>query len=145
MKASAAQSLLQSLSEALRAAAESPRLTRVIMVGHTDFDDLDDAEKSELFLWLFAWFRIVEQAHQHYKMGNIEEGTWRGQTAHLKSLLIAPAVARFWEARRFAFSEEFAVFVDSLDLDGPTPSVIDALRIFGGESGADRLPTSSSD
>ena len=111
VKASAAQSLLQSLSEALGAASGSPSLTRVIFVGLTDFEQLDGVEQSQLFLWVFAWFRIVEQAHQHYTMGNISEGAWRGQTAHLKSLLEAPAVTRFWGARRAAFSEDFQGFV----------------------------------
>ena len=86
VKASAAQSVLQSLSEALIASAESPRLTRVVSVGLTDFQQLDESEQAQLFVWLFAWFRIVEQAHQHYSMGNIEEDQWRSQITHLKTL-----------------------------------------------------------
>ena len=136
VKATAAQSVLQSLSEALRAAAESRVLTRVMMQGLTDFDKLDETDEWQFFLWLFAWFRLVEQAYQHYAMGNIEEGTWAGQVAHLKGNLANPAVARFWAVRRSAFSQEFQQFVDSLDLSGGTPGPGEALAVFRGESPA---------
>ena len=90
-------------------------------------------------MWIFGWFRIVEQAHQHYTMGNINESAWRGQTAHLKSLLEAPAVARFWIARRAVFSEDFQVFVDSLDSEGSALTLADARVVFRGESPAQRV------
>ena len=122
VKASAAQSVLQSLSEALIASAESPRLTRVVSVGLTDFEQLDESEQAQLFVWLFAWFRIVEQAHQHYSMGNIEEDQWRSQITHLKTMMAAPACSRFWKARRSVFSTGFQEFVDSLDSIGAAPS-----------------------
>ena len=134
VKASAAQSVLQSLSEALRAAAESPDLARVINQGLTEFDKLDEADNNRFFFWLFAWFRLVEQAHQHYAMGNIEEGTWAGQVAHLKASIASPAVVRFWTARRPAFSQEFQEFVDSLDLSGGAPAAHEAMAVFRGES-----------
>ena len=136
VKASAAQSVLQSLSEALRAAAESPGLTRVIKQGFTEFEKLDETEEWQFFLWLFAWFKLVEQTHQHYTVGNIEEGTWAGQVAHLKGNLATPAVARFWTARRSAFSQEFQELVDTLDLSDRMLAAGEALAIFRGESPA---------
>ncbi len=134
VKASAAQSVLQSLSEALSASAASPGLTRVVAVGLTDFEQLDESEQTQLFVWLFAWFRIIEQAHQHYTMGNIEEDQWRSQIAHLKTLMVAPACSRFWEVRRMVFSASFRSFVDSLDSEGAAPSTSDALATFRGDS-----------
>ena len=136
VKASAAQSVLQSLSEALRASAESPGLTRVVAVGLTDLKQLDESEQAQLFMWLFAWFRIIEQAHQHYTMGNIEEDQWASQITHLKTIMAAPACSRFWEARRSVFSTGFQEFVDSLDSAGAAPSTSDALATFRGDSSA---------
>ena len=134
LKASAAQSVLQSLSEALRAVAESPGLARVINQGLTEFDKLDETDQNQLFFWLFAWFRLVEQAYQHHAMGNIQEGTWAGQVAHLKGSLASPAVVRFWTARRSAFSQEFQEFVDSLDLSGGTLTANEAMAVFREEA-----------
>ena len=134
VKASAAQSVLQSLSEALRAVAESPGLARVINQGLTQFDKLDETDQNQFFFWLFAWFRLVEQAYQHHAMGNIQDGTWAGQVAHLKGSLANPAAARFWTARRSAFSKEFQEFVDSLDLSGGTLAADEAMAVFRGDS-----------
>ena len=134
VKATAAQSVLQSLSEALRAAAESPNLTRVMKDGLTEFETLDETDEWRFFLWLFAWFRLVEQAHQHYTVGNIEEGTWAGQVAHLKGNLATPAVARFWTARRSAFSQEFQELVDTQDLSDRMLAAGEALAMFRGDS-----------
>lgn len=136
VKATAAQSVLQSLSEALLTSAESPGLTRVVAVGLTDFEQLDELEQTQLFIWLFAWFRIIEQAHQHYTTGNIEEDQWRGQVTHLKALMLAPACSRFWQARRSVFSTGFQKFVDSLDTEGAAPATSDALAAFRVGSGS---------
>jgi hypothetical protein len=126
--------VLQSLSEALRAVAESPGLARVIVLGLTEFYKLDERDRTQFFFWLFAWFRLVEQAYHHHTMGTIQEDTWAGQVAHFKGSLASPAVGRFWTARRSAFSQEFQDFVDSLDLSDGSPTAEEAMAVFRGES-----------
>lgn len=116
VKASAAQSVVQSLAEAYNRTASSPELCHIILVGSRDLETLDDFQTAQLYMWLTSWYRLVEQAYLHYKRGNIPQATWNGQLAHLKSALSTPAMAGFWETRKAIYSDEFREFVDNLDV-----------------------------
>ena len=83
--------------------------------------------------WLFSWLRILERAHHQFELGNISESSWAGQASHAKSVLAAPAVQRFWEARRSAFSVEFQEFVDSSQPVRASLSPHEAMATFRGE------------
>ncbi len=120
VKASAAQSVIQSLADAYSATAASPELCHIIVVGAKDMDSLDEFQKAQLYMWLTSWYRLVEQAYLHYMMGNIPETTWNGQLAHLKSALSTSAMAAFWETRKGIYSQEFREFVDRLDISDAT-------------------------
>ena len=121
VKASAAQSVIQSLADAYSMTAASPELCYIIVVGAKDPSTLDDRQRAQLYMWLTSWFRLVEQAYLHYKMGNIPQATWSGQLAHLRSALATPAMASFWRTRSQIYSEEFREFVQGIDIsDAPT-------------------------
>jgi hypothetical protein len=122
VKASAAQSIIQSLAEAYNVTASSPELCHIILVGTKDVESLTDQQKAQLYMWLTSWFRLVEQAYLHYKLGNIPKSTWTGQLAHLESTLATPSMIEFWDARKSVYSEEFRSFVDSLDVRHATTS-----------------------
>ncbi len=77
---------------------------------------LTEPQSAQLYMWLTAWFRLVEQAYLHYRMGNIPETTWSGQVIHLKSALSTQSMAAFWKVRKSIYSEEFQAFVDQLDI-----------------------------
>jgi hypothetical protein len=120
MRSSAAQAVLHAISEQYRVAAESQNLAHVVGLGVTDFEKLDSVQRTQFLFWLFSWFRLMEQAHQHFKSGNIPESTWKGQLAHLKSYLSTPAAVRFWELRSAFFSEEFQSLVSSISTEEST-------------------------
>ncbi len=127
MRSSAAQAVLHAISEQYRVAAESQNLAHVVGLGFRDFEVLDADQRTQFLFWLFSWFRLMEQAHQHFENGNIPASTWKGQLAHIRSYLPAPAVAHFWELRSAFFSEEFQSLIDSIDLTEPStvPNVME--------------------
>jgi hypothetical protein len=116
VKAGAAQSVVQSLATAYSATAMSPELCHIILVGSKNPDTLSELQRAQLYMWLTSWFRLVELAYFHYKLGNIPDTTWNGQLAHLKSALSTPSVKVFWDTRNDIYSEEFQRFVAGLDI-----------------------------
>jgi hypothetical protein len=115
VETNAGHSILKSMSEALRTAAESRQLSGLIVKALSD-RELDDDELPQFVMWIFSWLRIVEQAYDHYRLGNIPESQWEGQEAHLKSMMRTKVVQEFWNFRRSTFSREFQSYVDGLDL-----------------------------
>jgi len=130
MKSSAAQAVLQSISEQYRVAAESEKLAHVVRLGFEDFEELDADEANQFLFWLFSWFRLMEQAHYHFENGDIPESTWKGQLAHISAYFASSAVMRFWELRGALFSDEFQSLIKSIDFgqESTIPNVTDALE-----------------
>jgi hypothetical protein len=118
VKAGAAQSVVQSLATAYSATAMSPELCHTILVGSKNPDTLSEQQHAQLYMWLTSWFRLVELAYFHYKLGNIPLTTWNGQLAHLKSALSTPSMKVFWDTRNEIYSEEFRRFVAELETSG---------------------------
>ena len=129
-KAAAAESVMQSMSEYFRSSAESDRLAHIIRGAFLDFDALEADEQARFHLWVFAWFRLVELAHHHYRLGNIPDSFWDGQVAHLSALVDSPGVQRFWTARKGVFSTEFQAFVESLDNAAGVPTGPELMKII---------------
>ena len=75
IKASAAQSVIQSLATAYSTTAMSPELCHIIVVGAKDMAKLTEHETAQLYMWLTSWYRLVEQAYLHFKMGNLPATT----------------------------------------------------------------------
>ena len=79
--------------------------------------------------WGFSFFRLVELAHLHYRLGNIPESFWNGQAAHLEGLMSYAGVRKIWEIRKHVFSEEFQKFVNE-SLEGSSISTEGYLTDF---------------
>tara|TARA_Y100001934_G_C12002957_1_gene608540 strand:+ start:144 stop:653 length:510 start_codon:yes stop_codon:yes gene_type:complete len=118
-KVAAAQSIMQSLSDYYRSASETDQLARVVHMGMENLDSLTDAEATQFFFWGFSFFRLVELAHLHYRLGNIPESFWRGQVAHLEGLFAFPGCRNIYERRQNVFSQEFQEFINNTVIQGP--------------------------
>lgn len=131
VKSAAAESIMQSMSEYYRSMAQSPTAPALLDKGHSDFASLTESQQVEYYMWLFSWFRLAEIAHHHQSAGQLPQGFWDGQVAHLTSLLKNDSVSRFWQARKSVFSKQFQEFVDGLDLSQSaktTVEVLDSMR-----------------
>lgn len=69
VKAGAAQSVVQSLATAYSTTAMSPELCHIIVVGSKNPDTMSEEQHAQLYMWLTSWFRLVELAYFHYKVG----------------------------------------------------------------------------
>jgi len=127
VKAAAAQSLLDSLSEALSTGASSPEQARVLVLGQTDYDQLSEEERMQFTFFLLRWFRVLEQAHHSHRLGHLDASIWQGHVRHFEGVIQAPAVRRWWSIRQAVFSLEFREFVENLDVDESSTSATRAL------------------
>ena len=110
---SASQAILDSLNEALSAAASTPQAARTVVLGQTDYENLSEEEQAQFLVWIFSWFRVVEQAHFFHEKGYLENELWVGHVEHLKQLIRTPAVSGWWEFRCFFFSDSFRQLVEN--------------------------------
>jgi hypothetical protein len=123
VKTAAAQSVLAGVNAALQNAASTPQLARVVILGQTDSDQLSEEERQQYILWLFSWFRTVEQAHHNYLLGHLDARIWEGLARHLQSVVHSPVIQTWWRLRESVFSPEFREFFNGLNHDSTIPSV----------------------
>ena len=114
VKSAAAQSVLSNITTALQTVSETPQMSRVIYVGMGDFDALSEEERYQFFSWLLSWFRVMEQAHYHYRLGNLDAALFAGHVEHLRSTFECESIENWWDLRRALFSKEFQEFVGEL-------------------------------
>lgn len=110
-KIAAGQAILSSINEALQIASSTSQAARVLVLGQTDFDKLPEDEKAQFTVWTFAWFRVLEQGHYYFKKGYLDDELWQGHVAHLTQIMKGPAVAQWWESRRYFYSASFQALV----------------------------------
>ena len=135
-KAAAAQAVMQSMSEYLRSVAESPQLAGVIRKAYANLEALEDSEATQFMFWTFAYFRLIELAHHHYRLGGIPDSFWKGQVRHLSALMTTPAVARFWAMRQHFFSDDFRKLIDGFDPAACATAGKEFMKMYQSESDA---------
>jgi len=112
VKLNAGQSILASFNEALQMASSSPQTARVLILGQTDFDSLPEDEKAQFIVWIFAWFRVLEQGFYYHRKGLLDDEVWLGHVEHLRQIIGSPAVRHWWENRCSFFSTSFRKLVE---------------------------------
>lgn len=112
-KITAGQSILASLNEALQIASSTPQAARVLVLGQTDFDNLPEDEKAQFIVWIFAWFRVLEQGEYYHRKGYLEDDVWLPHVEHLKQIMKGHAVAQWWQSRRHFFNANFCKLVEA--------------------------------
>ena len=127
VSSAAAESVMQSMSAFYQALGNTPELASLMTRGVADFESLSEDQKSQCYLWLFSWFRLVEVAHTHQSAGQLPKGFWDGQVLHLASILRNQVVQDFWAARKPVFSTSFQAVVDGLDPSNGTLTTAEAL------------------
>ncbi len=116
VRVNAGQTILTSLNTALQSASSSPQQARVLILGQTDFYSLPEDEQAQFIVWIFAWFRVLEQAYHYHKKGILDDEVWDGHISHLTQILKSPAIKGWWEIRHNFFSDAFQEFVNRVAL-----------------------------
>jgi hypothetical protein len=98
-----------------------PDLAELYARGLHDLKSLEGTEIIRFTALLHGAFRILEEIYHLQMKGHLEKAVWRGWEAALREFNALPGVQTFWRLRSHWFSDEFAKFIDQVQLTAEPP------------------------
>ena len=98
-----------------------PDLAELYTRGLQDFKSLEDTEITRFTALLHEEFRNFEEIYHLKAKGHLEEDVWHGWEAAMRDTNGYPGVQAFWRLRSHWFSDEFAKFIDQVQLTAKPP------------------------
>lgn len=107
------------INEGFRTAITSfqdPQRATVYTKALDGFDELDDSQRLQFISMVQGLLRVWEEAYYQFAENRLDDRIWKAMLAQYRDVLSADGFQRVWAMRKHAYSEEFRVFVDSLEL-----------------------------
>jgi hypothetical protein len=99
--------------------AQDRGLARVVRLGMTTPDALDDDEFQQFRYFLMSMLRVHEDMFVQHKAGVIDDETWLARASSLKTIFSTPGGRKIWDASN-AYRADFLAWMNSqLDRDRP--------------------------
>jgi hypothetical protein len=118
----AMQSTMLAAQNVLKLPAQDRDLARVLRVGLTDPDELDEDEFQQFRYYLFLVLRVHEDMFVQHNAGVIDDETWLARTDSLRFVLTMPGGRKIWKASN-AYRTDFQEWMNShLDQKPHPPS-----------------------
>ena len=114
------QAAVTSISDLTREIGAAPELARIIATGGSELSTLAPNERLQFHFLGLSVVRNFENIHYQYMSGAIDEETWLGWAARIKSSLASPGAQEWWRGQAPAFSKSFQDFV-ACDTDQELP------------------------
>jgi hypothetical protein len=114
MRASAYQQFEHSLSERAMSQVTVPGLARIVLLGMSDLEQLNEEEMRQFAAWEYANMRGFDNAYYQFQLGMFDEDRWQMSIAELKWNLQQPGVVSIWDEMRKTLSSEFVALVDEI-------------------------------
>jgi hypothetical protein len=119
-RAASYQAAVTSISDLMREVGADPDLARIIATGGADLSTLTPSERMQFNYFALSIIRNFENIHYQYISGAIDEDTWLGWAARIKSSFATPGAQEWWRGQAPAFSKAFQEFVAcDMDLEFP--------------------------
>jgi len=97
-------------------------LARVVRVGLTVPDDLDEDEFQQFRYYLLNMLRVLEDMYVQHKAGVIDDETWGARVRSLRTIFSMPGGRRVWDSSD-AYRTDFSAWLNShLDQGGGAPT-----------------------
>lgn len=117
MRAETAREVVASIRAINTTVASDPELFRIFSTMTENPGKLSSEERGRATHLLFNHFRAIEDAHQQYTKGILEEEIWEGWSRVFSDYLNSPGWREYWNLRRDVFSSAFVRYVDGLGGD----------------------------
>ena len=108
----AMQSSMLAAQNVQKLPAQDRDLARILRVGLTAPDELDEDEFQQFRYFLFNMLRVHEDMFVQHKAGVIDAETWLARADSLRTVFTMPGGRRIWEASN-AYRADFRAWMDA--------------------------------
>lgn len=92
--------------------AQDRDLARVVRVGLTEPDELDEDEFQQFLYFLMSKLRVHEDMFVQHRTGLVDDETWIARSSSLKTIFSMFGGRRIWEASS-AYRDDFKAWLES--------------------------------
>jgi len=92
--------------------AGDPDLARVFRLGNEAYEELSEDEKYQYGFFMHSCFRIMDVINFQSQRGTGDKTLWEFEKKTIDTLLAGPGARKWWRARPYNFSEEFAAYIE---------------------------------
>jgi hypothetical protein len=95
------------------AVAGNSELARIFRLGNEAYDELTDDEKTQFGFFMHSAFRVMDVLHYQSRHGTGDKTLWDFEKPTIDTMLSSTGSRKWWRARPYNFSEDFAAYVES--------------------------------
>jgi len=116
------QSIVSDFGRMNQGLASDPELNFLYVRAMEDYESLNPSEKARISQVFYMTFRYFENMYYQHRKGYLEAEVWIGWQRLMVTYFGRPGFNTWWKSRRDVFSEPFAHFLETTELDRPIPS-----------------------
>jgi hypothetical protein len=131
MRAVVVDSLAHSMVNLLGPQAQDPDQMRAFSAVIEDWHRASEADRVRALPFIFATFKIFENAWFQQRQGTLDWQQWEGWDAYIRIYYHRPGIKAWWTMRRAAFA---AGFRDYLEKSQPVEDLLPISELIRGES-----------
>lgn len=102
--------------------AQNRELARVVRVGLTTPEELDDDEFQQFRYFLMSMLRVHEDMFVQHRAGVVDDETWLARASSLRTIFSMPGGRRVWDSSS-AYRADFRAWLESQLDQEDTPAV----------------------
>lgn len=107
---------------------QDPELDAIFRAGLQDLGGLSVDQRARFIHLAFQLLKIFESMHYQYRVGVLDEDTWRGWERMVHHYVAAPGLRAYYELRRDAFPRRFQDLIDAIPRTEASLTVEDLAR-----------------
>jgi len=127
-------SLAHSLVDLLGPHAQNPESLRAFSLVIEDWDAAAEQDRARILPFIFATFKLFENAWFQQRQGTLDRQQWEGWDAYIRIYYHRPGVKTWWSMRRAAFAPGFRNYLESTE---PVKDLPPISRLIRGEPPSD--------
>lgn len=111
--------------------AQGPELTQAFANVVEDWDGASDEDRLRALPFLFATFKLFENAWFQQRQGTLDAAQWEGWDAYMRTYFHRPGLQTWWKMRRPAFARGFRQYIESTE---PIPDMVPLKELARGRN-----------
>ena len=111
--------------------AQGPELTRAFANVTENWGDASEEERLRALPFIFATFKLFENAWFQQRQGTLGTEEWQGWDAYIRTYYDRPGIKSWWSMRHPAFAQGFR---DYLEKTEPIPAMTSLSQLIRGKA-----------